>query len=292
MKKIISSENIFYKKIKKLKHKKFRQEELLYIAEGKKFLGYNNISPLYIILRENLDLNYSDTQKLLDKFSCDKFEFTEKLFDEISSQENSQGIILIYEIKNLKLSSINFESKNPVRKNCEQEAKESDSNNLDFDNNKCSGINSDLIILDKIQDPGNMGTIIRICDCAGFKNIVLTDGTVDPYSEKVVRSSMGSILHVNIFMSSASEIINFAREKNYKIFVTALDKKSVSYTNMKLSDKNIFVFGSEGAGVSDKFISVADEQIIIPIYGEAESLNVGVATGIILYKLKELVENV
>ena len=149
-------------------------------------------------------------------------------------------------------------------------------------------LNNNIVVLDKIGDPGNLGTIIRVADAGGFKDILLTKGSVDCWNEKVVRSSMGSILNMNILYLEEEEMISFLKEKGYKMEVTALDKTSIEYTQMSLSEKNAIIFGSEGNGVSQRFLEISDEKLIIPIYGIAESLNVAMACGIILYKTREI----
>ena len=85
-------------------------------------------------------------------------------------------------------------------------------------------------------------------------------------------------------------MIELLREKNYKLIATALDKTSVPYTEMKLSNKNAIIFGNEGNGIGEKLLKEADEKVIIPIYGTAESLNVAMACGIIIYKVRELLK--
>lgn len=247
-----SLENNTIKKIKKLKIKKYREEEQLFIAEGRKFLDFT-FEPQIIVFRENYEIT-KEIELKLEKFQCRKIVVSEKVFTQLTSQENSQGVIIVY----------------PYIKGTIQK------------------LQNNIIVLDKIGDPGNLGTIIRVADAAGFKDIFLTKGSVDCYNEKVVRSSMGSILNMNITYMEEEELIAFLKKENYKIEVTALDKDSVSYTQMKLAEKNAIVFGSEGDGVSQNFLKICDEKIIIPIYGIAESLNVAIASGIILYKTKEI----
>ena len=130
-----------------------------------------------------------------------------------------------------------------------------------------------------MSDPGNLGTIIRICDATNFKDIILTKGTVDAYNEKVIRATMGSILNVNLYYLEKSEIINFLKENNYSI---------IPYNKIELKEKNAIVFGNEGNGISSHFINITDYKTIIPILSNTESLNVAVATGIILYKFREI----
>lgn len=249
---INSLENNTIKKIKKLKIKKYREEEQLFIAEGRKFLDFT-FEPEIIVFRENYEIA-GEIEKKLEKFQCRKIIVSEKVFGQLTSQENSQGVIVVY----------------PYIKGSLEK------------------LQKNIVVLDKIGDPGNLGTIIRVADAAGFKDIILTKGSVDCYNEKVVRSSMGSILNMNILYMEEEELITFLKREGYKIEVTALDKDSVSYTEMKLTERNAIVFGSEGDGVSQNFLKMCDEKIIIPIYGIAESLNVAMACGIILYKTKEI----
>lgn len=249
---INSLDNNTIKKIKKLKQRKYREDEKKFLAEGRKFLDFD-YQPELIILKENFE-EINNIEQKLEKFNCRKIVVTDRIFKELTSQENSQGVILVYPYCS---SDINSLQKN-------------------------------IIVLDKVQDPGNLGTIIRVADAAGFKDILLTKGSVDCYNEKCVRSSMGSIFNMNILYMEETSLLNYLKENNYKLQVTALEKNSIEYTEMNLNDKNAIVFGSEGNGVSEEFLKAADECIIIPIYGSAESLNVAMASGIILYKVKEL----
>lgn len=247
---ISSSENGVIKKLKKLKQKKYRDEEGLFLAEGRKFLDFEE-NPEYIILKDEIVQNYNEK---VEKFTCKKIIVPEKIFNQLTSQENSQGVLLVYKKKQCCIEDMI----------------------------------GDIIVLDKIQDPGNMGTILRVIDACGMKNVVVIKGSVDCYNEKTIRSTMGSIFNLNILYLNEEECIKFLSEKKYNVLVTALDKSSIPYTNMKLSEKNAVIFGSEGDGVSQKFLDISTEKVIIPIYGSAESLNVAIASGIILYKFKEL----
>lgn len=249
---ISSLDNNTIKRIKKLKQRKYREEEKRFLAEGRKFLDFD-YQPELIILKENFE-EIENINNKLEKFDCRKIVVNDKIFKELTSQENSQGVILVYPYCN--------------------------SNIKDLKNN--------IVVLDKVQDPGNLGTIIRVADAAGFRDIILTKGSVDCYNEKCVRSSMGSIFNMNIIYMEESTLLKYLREKEYKLHITALEKNSIEYTQMTLANKNAVVFGSEGNGVSEEFLKSADETVIIPIYGSAESLNVAIASGIILYKVKEL----
>lgn len=249
---ISSKDNKLFKIIKKLKQKKYREKYNLFMAEGHKFLDFETV-PKYIIIREEEENKYDN----IHNFDCKKIIYSDTLFNEISTQENSQGVILIYEY--LEKKTVNSEE--------------------------------NIVILDRLQDPGNLGTIIRLVDAAGFKNIILTTGSVDVYNDKTVRSSMGSLFNININYMDQEDLILFLKGNNYNILSTGLTNESVNYNKIKLKNKNAIVFGNEGKGVSNSILSISDEIVKIPIYGSAESLNVGVATGIILYKVKEILED-
>ena len=249
---INSLDNSTIKKIKKLKQRKYREEEKKFLAEGRKFLDFT-YTPDLIILKENFE-DFENITTKLERFDCRKIVVNDKIFKDLTSQENSQGVILVYPY-------------------CETNIEK---------------INNNIIVLDKVQDPGNLGTIIRVADAAGFKDIILSKGSVDCYNEKCVRSSMGSIFNMNIVYMEELQLIQFLKEKKYKFLVTALENNSIEYTDITLNEKNAIIFGSEGNGVSDNFLKAADETVIIPIYGSAESLNVAMASGIILYKVREL----
>lgn len=249
---ISSLDNNTIKRIKKLKQRKYREDEKRFLAEGRKFLDFD-YQPELIILKENFE-EIENINNKLERFDCRKIVVNDKIFKELSSQENSQGVILVYP----------------------------------YCGSNIEKLKNNIVVLDKVQDPGNLGTIIRVADAAGFRDIILTKGSVDCYNEKCVRSSMGSIFNMNIIYMEESGLLKYLREKKYKLHITALERNSIEYTQMTLANKNAIVFGSEGNGVGEEFLKSADETVIIPIYGSAESLNVAIASGIILYKVKEL----
>lgn len=142
-----------------------------------------------------------------------------------------------------------------------------------------------ILILDDIQDPGNLGTIIRSSVAFGVSTIVLSKGCADVYSDKVIRASQGMIFKVNIIRSDIKEVVNKLKAEDYKILGTKVDGgkeiKSVSK-----SEKFAIIMGNEGNGVSKEILNMCDEYIYIPMNKNCESLNVGVATSIILYELR------
>ncbi|MRH42912.1 RNA methyltransferase [Aquibacillus halophilus] len=141
-----------------------------------------------------------------------------------------------------------------------------------------------IVILDTVQDPGNLGTIIRTADAAGFDAIILGDGTVDLYNEKVIRSTQGSVFHLPIFQKNLHNEIPSLKERAFQVWASTLEGAK-AYTNLPIPDKVALIVGNEGSGIQPSIIDLADEKVHIPIYGQAESLNVSVATGILLYHI-------
>ena len=137
-----------------------------------------------------------------------------------------------------------------------------------------------VLYLDTIQDPGNFGTIIRIADWFGVKDIVCSTGCADQYNPKVVQATMASIARVNVF---PDENDNWLQQQSVPIYAASLQGKPLS--RFSKTEKGILIIGNESKGIRQGFMHLAAETITIPRMGEAESLNASVATGIILSHL-------
>jgi len=141
-----------------------------------------------------------------------------------------------------------------------------------------------VLILDGIQDPGNLGTIIRTADWFGFTEIFLSENCVEVYNPKVIASSMGSIFSVNLNTDiNLKDLVKELKDERYKIVVTDLNGRNVKFNK---KNKMALVIGSESKGVSKKILSMADIRYKIEKSGTADSLNVGIATGIVMDKIK------
>jgi TrmH family RNA methyltransferase len=145
-----------------------------------------------------------------------------------------------------------------------------------------------LVIIDGLQDPGNLGTIIRTADAAGADGLILLKGTTDPYSPKSVRSSMGSVTGIPIVQcEDTHRLFSDLKAGGVKIAAAALDKDAIPYYNYDYTGRIAIIIGNEAAGISPEVLSYADAIINIPMRGRAESLNAAVACGILLYKAVE-----
>lgn len=147
-------------------------------------------------------------------------------------------------------------------------------------------IGNKVLILDDIQDPGNLGTIIRSCVAFNIETIILSNNSVDLYNDKVIRASEGMIFKVNIIRDDIVKVINNLKDNNYVIYGTKVDGGE-NIDKVVVAPKYALVMGNEGAGVSTKVLDLCDKYLYIPMNSNCESLNVGVATSIILYSLNK-----
>lgn len=145
-------------------------------------------------------------------------------------------------------------------------------------------ISGNVLILDDIQDPGNLGTIIRSSVAFDIDTIVLSPKTVDLYNSKVIRSTQGMMFHINIIVSDIEEIVNKLKKDNYKIYGTKVDS-GADVRNINNIDKYALIIGNEGNGMSDGVSRLCDEYLYIKMNNNVESLNAGVAASILLYEM-------
>lgn len=252
---ISSKDNELIKHIKKLKEKKYRDLNNEYIIEGTKLIKEaieenTNIKQIVICDNcQNTDIIPKELMYEIAKYEC--IYVTEKIFKNISDVNTPQGILAIIE-KNNKETQIDYSQ-------------------------------DIIVVLDDIQDPGNLGTILRTVDSIGLTQIIVSKGTADCYNPKVVRSTMGAIFRVKIIESEDLEkTLKEMKKHKFKITVSSLQTKNTIYDINY--DKKVIVIGNEANGVEQKIQNIADEKIKIPMLGKTESLNASVATGIILYE--------
>jgi RNA methyltransferase, TrmH family len=236
------------KYIQSLHHKKFRDQNNVFIAEGPK------------VVLELLESREFVCQQL--------FAVNEWLGNNENTLQNFSGM-QVFEVKDFELEKIT--------------ALSSPNNVLAVFKKKEQGQAINIkekitLVLDAIQDPGNLGTIIRTADWFGIENIVCSPACADMYNPKVVQSTMGSLARVNIFYTNLEDWLQ--TNEDIKKYAAALNGKNIN--NLKAVKEGIIIIGNEGKGISNSILSLAGERITIPKKGGAESLNAAVATGIIL----------
>ena len=254
---ISSKDNELVKHIKKLKDKKYRDEYGEFIVEGIKMIEEaieEKVKIKKIIVCDDCRQSCSLPQNLMyeiAKFDC--IYVTESLFNSITNVVNHQGIMAIVDKNDIEKTKIDYTAEN-------------------------------FLLLNDIQDPGNIGTILRTADSLNIKQIIVSNKTADVYNPKVVRSTMGAIFRVKVIMVDdlVKEIKNM-QENGIKVYATDLNTDESIYTVDY--NKAAVVIGNEANGVSKDILEASDGRIKIPMLGKTESLNAAVATSIILYEV-------
>ena len=142
-----------------------------------------------------------------------------------------------------------------------------------------------FLFLEDVQDPGNVGTIIRTADAAGFTGVIVSDKSADIYSLKTLRSMQGSHFHLPIYRMSSQRLLVEAKEAAIPVLATTLSKDSIDYRELPPIENFVLVMGNEGQGISPLMAESADQLVHISMKGQAESLNVAVAAGILIFHL-------
>ena len=253
---ITSKDNEIIKHVKKLKEKKYREEYDEFIIEGIKMIEEaitEKAKIRSIIICDDCKTQGAIPNELMyeiAKFDC--IYVSEKVFNQITDVINPQGIMAVIKKDKVDESEIDFTSDN-------------------------------FLLLDNIQDPGNMGTILRTADSLNMKQIVVTKGSADVYNLKVVRSTMGAIFRIKVIETpNLPKLIKELKKHKIKVYATDLaTDKSIYDVDYK---KSAIVIGNESNGVSKEVLDEATERIKIPMIGKTESLNAAVATSIIMYE--------
>jgi len=247
---ITSLKNEWVKKAASLKQKKYRIREGLFLVEGKRAVseardsGWSIECYFYTKLPEGWE-DPVDSEAVY-------YHVTDAVFRKAADTEDPQGIGALVRFPEQKLQ--------------------------DFAPAK--GL---VLVLAGIQDPGNAGTLIRSADAMGAVGVVCLDGTVDLYNPKVVRSTMGSLFHLPVFTNVAvKELADWAKTHSIPLWATAL-AGAEDVTKAAFPACSALILGSEGSGVPEVLLAMADKKVKIPMYGHAESLNVAIAGSILLF---------
>ena len=247
---ITSKKNPIYKLIKTLSQKKVRENSGLFLIEGTRFLEEANnrgVKIKYLIMNETVE----NVPKINQ--GCQVLRLPNNLFKKVSDTVNPQGILAVAEQIEMSLTDIVLDA-NPM-----------------------------VVVLSGLRDPGNLGTIIRTSAAASAAAVLLTEGTVDLYNPKVIRSTMGSLFQVPIINGlDDNEAVKWLNYNSINIVVADLDSEEY-YHSANLKKPFALVIGNENKGPNNIWRKAAYKKIKIPILGSTESLNASVAAGIILY---------
>lgn len=250
IKEITSVNNSYIKWLLSLKDKQARNEYNLFIVEG-----YHLVEEA--LKHNTLKVVLCTEKEVLDKINVDeKYLVNEQIIKKISSTKSPQNIIgVVNSITNQDLESII--SKDNLR----------------------------ILILDDVNDPGNLGTIIRTSAALGIDAVISSLETVDYYNEKVLRATQGAIFKIPLFKGDLVKIISILKQNDITIYGTHL-KSSISVKEVEKLKKLAIVVGNEAQGVSTKVLELCDKNIILPMNNDVESLNVSIASALLMWELK------
>ncbi len=260
MKKITSSDNEIYKSFARLYKRKYRDREGLYIIEGINLIEEavkNGAALKSIFIREDFEM--SALERVAGSIDGDQksdvpvYMLSKALFDRTADTETPQGIAAV--------------SKKPE---CSEEKFFNETDNV--------------IVLDRLQDPGNIGTVIRTADAAGFAGAVIVKGTADLFSPKTVRAAAGSLYRVRLlYADSPEDAVSKLRERGRKIICTSPYAEKLFY-DADMAEKAALVIGNEANGVCAELQEAADMNVRLPMEGTIESLNAAVAAAVVMYE--------
>ena len=242
IKEITSTENKIYKQTKKLLNRSERYKAKLFMAEGQRIV--EDAVNAGIAEYIFVSQNYNGVE-----YDLPVYRVSDKMFSALSDTETTQGILAVCKMVYYNMEEINCDT---------------------------------LLVCDGVSDPGNMGTLIRTAECSGVGGVILLKGSVDPYSPKVVRSTMGSIFRLPVYFAQADDLNKHLKE--YAIVATVLDG-SVDLYDIKFPEKTAVVVGNEARGVSKEVADMAKIRTLIPMCGNSESLNASVAGSIVMYEI-------
>tara|TARA_B100001564_G_scaffold46670_1_gene33847 strand:- start:55740 stop:56537 length:798 start_codon:yes stop_codon:yes gene_type:complete len=255
-KKITSPQNYLIKRFLSLKDKpKLRKKLGLFVIEGEREIrtainnGYQIINILF-----TPEIFDSKKFELISKKKINLVLITKKIYSKIAHRSNSEGVIALAKMKSHSLENLIFKNQKPL-----------------------------IVVAESIEKPGNIGAMVRTCEAANVDAFLIADPKTDLYNPNIVRNSLGGIFSIQIGIESSKNIIEYLNNKKISIFTTTL-KNSSPYTKLDYKDSTALVFGNESNGVSVKWEDSSIKEIKIPMLGELDSMNVSVATGIIVFE--------
>ncbi len=257
-KQISSLQNPLIKQVALLKDKsRERKKKGLFVIEGIRELtlalkgGYQLETILYYPELFSIEqLNKTDIQ------NTDIIEISKEIFEKLAYRDTTEGIIAVAKNKLHTLNQIPLNSKKPL-----------------------------ILVTEAPEKPGNIGALLRTADAANIDAVIIANPKTDLYNSNIIRSSVGCLFTTNIAMGTTNAIIDFLQSKNINIYCAAL-QASVTYTTPNFTEATALVVGTEATGLSPDWLKNATQNIIIPMQGKIDSMNVSVAAGILIFEAK------
>ena len=257
-KEITSLQNSFIKEILSLQEKsRSRKQSGLFCIEGKReiSLAIKGSYKLHKILFCD-EIFHSNELNQYNFNGAEIIKISKEVYQKIAHRDSTEGIIAIAETKALKLRNVSFKNRNPL-----------------------------ILVAEAPEKPGNIGALLRTADAANIDAVLIANPKTDMYNPNIIRSSVGCLFTNQIGVGSSSEIIDFLKENKVNIFCAALTA-SKSYVNVNFTQPCAIVVGTEAVGLSDTWLKNSTQNILIPMEGQIDSLNVSVSAAILLFEAK------
>ena len=257
-KQIVSIQNPLIKQLVQLKDKsRERKKTGLFLIEGKRELslaikgGYKIETLLFFP-----DLFSESEAKAISQYDIEIIEISKEVFQKLAHRDTTEGVIAIVKSKNHKLEDLKLNTKNPL-----------------------------VLVAEAPEKPGNIGALLRTADAAHVDAVIIANPKTDLYNPNIIRSSVGCIFTNQVATGNTSEIIDFLKTNTINIYSAAL-QASANYTTQDFTKPTAIVVGTEATGLSHDWLNHSTQNIIIPMQGEIDSMNVSVAAGILIFEAK------
>ncbi|PKQ46032.1 TrmH family RNA methyltransferase [Confluentibacter flavum] len=257
-KQISSIQNPFIRQLVQLKDKsRERKKNGLFLIEGEReiMLALKGGYGLETILFNPEIINYEQLNNLTTK-QLNTIEITAEVYQKLAYRDTTEGVLAVAKCKEHNINELNFKTENPL-----------------------------ILVAEAPEKPGNIGALLRTADAARVDAVIIANPKTDLYNPNIIRSSVGCIFTNTIVTGSTSEIIEFLKSKNIDIYCAAL-QASVNYDTQDFTRPTAIVVGTEDTGLSDEWLKNATQNIIIPMEGDIDSMNVSVAAGILIFEAK------
>lgn len=258
-KEITSPQNSYIKELVQLKEKsRIRKETQTFLIEGLREISLAILGGYHIetILVNTSIINKEEIENLINKASSaiEIIEVSKEVYHKLALRESTEGILAIAKSKDLSLKNINFKSENPL-----------------------------ILVAEAPEKPGNIGALLRSADAAGVDAMLIANPKTDIYNPNIIRSSVGCLFTTNIATGTTSEIISFLKENSIDIYGASLTA-SVEYQTVDYTSPSAIVVGTEATGLSDEWLQNTTQNIIIPMRGAIDSMNVSVSAAILIFE--------
>lgn len=261
VKQISSVQNPFVKKVLSLKEKsRERRKSGLFIIEGLREIelackGTYSLQNIIFCAKIATEEN---VQQLVNKigYNPELIEVSEEVYQKLAYRKKTEGIIAIASSRNLELDQLTLKGKNPL-----------------------------ILVAEAPEKPGNIGALLRTADAANIDAVIIANSNGDLYNPNIIRSSVGCLFTVNIAIGNTKEVIDFLHKNNIAIYCAALSA-SCNYTNVDYKQGSAIVVGTEATGLTSEWLEESDQNVIIPMQGEIDSMNVSVSAAILIFEAK------